>query len=61
MDQFDQHRDLLADFMWHETENPAESNRVLFLLDGIDEITYFWDDETLMKQLLRRLCNDHRP
>lgn len=61
MDQFDQHRDLLADFMWNETENPAESNRVLFLLDGIDEITYFWDDETLMKQLLRRLCNDHRP
>jgi hypothetical protein len=54
-DQFDEHRDLLAEFMWKEADNTGESNRVLFLLDGLDEITHFWDDDTAMKQLLRRL------
>jgi hypothetical protein len=47
-DQFDQHCDLLAQFMWKETDSPAESNRMLFLLDGLDEIAHFWDDDSIM-------------
>jgi hypothetical protein len=50
-DQFDQHRDLLAEFMWKEADNPADSNCMLFFLDGLDEISHFWDDDTVMKQL----------
>lgn len=38
-----------------EADAPTESNRVLFLLDGLDEISHFWDDDTVMKQSLHRL------
>ncbi|EED24427.1 hypothetical protein TSTA_077880 [Talaromyces stipitatus ATCC 10500] len=54
-DQVDQHRDLLAEYLWKEVDNPTDRSRVLFVLDGLDEITHYWGDDTVMQRMFRRL------